>query len=124
MDCYTLLNELSRYEPEHTFEPLGRGFIELIRPAGGFEHEKERAAELAEAKIESRKERADSVVDKSKINPSPSPEDLLSENFYEVLGLEEISFDATDAQIRYAHRRLLMKHHPDKNDSPNAGTVF
>lgn len=40
---------------------------------------------------------------------------------YEVLGVRP---DATAGQVRAAHRRLVMRHHPDRDRSPGAAERF
>lgn len=39
---------------------------------------------------------------------------LQSQDHYEVLGLSSLRYKATQNQIKVAHRRKVLKHHPDK----------
>jgi DnaJ family protein C protein 2 len=40
--------------------------------------------------------------------------DWKSQDHYAVLGLSKYRYKATDAQIKKAHRKKVLKHHPDK----------
>ena len=42
------------------------------------------------------------------------PKDWKSQDHYEVLGITKLRYKATEDQIRIAHRRKVLKHHPDK----------
>ena len=43
------------------------------------------------------------------------------QDHYAVLGLQSLRWQATDAQIKKAHRRKVLRHHPDKKASANHG---
>ncbi|RVE40394.1 hypothetical protein evm_014956, partial [Chilo suppressalis] len=45
----------------------------------------------------------------------------VNQNFYELLGVKQ---DATPAEVKSAFKRLTLKLHPDKNDSPDADVQF
>ncbi|KAK9456737.1 DnaJ domain-containing protein [Dipodascopsis uninucleata] len=45
---------------------------------------------------------------------SRDPKDWKNQDHYKVLGLSKYRYKATDEQIRKAHRKKVLKHHPDK----------
>ncbi|SCZ88114.1 BZ3500_MvSof-1268-A1-R1_Chr2-1g04198 [Microbotryum saponariae] len=45
------------------------------------------------------------------------PKQWKSQDHYEVLGLQSLRYKATDEQIKKAHRRKVLRHHPDKKAS-------
>jgi molecular chaperone DnaJ len=46
---------------------------------------------------------------------------MAKRDYYEVLG---VARDAAEADLKKAYRRSAMKHHPDRNDSPDAEASF
>lgn len=61
-------------------------------------------------------------VDKDAVDSEPESKELLSldpkewkkQDQYAVLGLSNLRYKATVGQIQYAHRRKVVRHHPDK----------
>ena len=47
--------------------------------------------------------------------------DTMSENYYDLLGIER---SASDAEIKKAYRTLSLKWHPDRNSAPEAKSKF
>jgi len=45
---------------------------------------------------------------------SLDPKEVKDQDHYRVLGLTKLRIDATDDQIKRAHRQKVLKHHPDK----------
>lgn len=62
------------------------------------------------------------IEDDLGVGDEPETEELLSldpkewkkQDHYAVLGLSHLRYKATDAQIKVAHRKKVLKHHPDK----------
>lgn len=49
------------------------------------------------------------------------PKDWRGQDHYAVLGLSKLRWQATDDQIKRAHRRKVLKHHPDKKAAAGEG---
>ncbi|MEO9321618.1 MAG: J domain-containing protein [Nitrososphaera sp.] len=54
-------------------------------------------------------------------NAGKSPQDLSKYDCYSILG---VTYNASEAEIRNAYRRLALQYHPDRNKSPDAPAVF
>ena len=52
--------------------------------------------------------------------------DMKKDDYYRVLGLEDLKWRATDDQIRTSYRKLVLKYHPDKmtNSAPDDRQIF
>ncbi|KAF9431394.1 hypothetical protein BGZ76_000362, partial [Entomortierella beljakovae] len=103
-----------------TIEPVGRHFLAHARRhihSRTFS-EDEKATSEAEA---ANKNNAD-AQDDSDLGDEPEdpamlrrdPKDWKDQDQYAVLGLSALRYKATEDQIRRAHRRKVLRHHPDK----------
>ncbi|KAJ2925319.1 hypothetical protein H1R20_g11772, partial [Candolleomyces eurysporus] len=50
------------------------------------------------------------------------PKEWKKHDYYKVLGLSHLRHNATQEQIKFAHRKKVLKHHPDKKASSTAPT--
>ncbi|KAK9446781.1 DnaJ domain-containing protein [Limtongia smithiae] len=99
-----------------TIEPVGPQYLAHARRAlrGRTWSEDERIeAESAVKNVEA------DVVSEDEEEEDPAtlardPKEWKGQDHYKVLGLSKYRFRATDEQIRRAHRKKVLKHHPDK----------
>lgn len=105
-------------------EPVGPGFLAHARRTlrGRTWSEDERIqAEKNVKKIE--EEDDDNALEDEPEDPAMlarDPKDWKSQDHYAVLGLSKYRYKATEDQIRIAHRRKVLKHHPDKKAAEGA----
>lgn len=99
-------------------EPVGPGFLaharRTLRGRTWSEDEKIQAEKNVKKVVENKEE--DELEDEPE-DPSIfelDPKDWKNQDHYMVLGITKLRFKATDDQIRIAHRRKVLKHHPDK----------
>lgn len=99
-------------------EPVGPGFLaharRTLRNRTWSEDEKIQA--------EQNVKKADDGNDADLLEEEPEdpalyklePRDWKNQDHYAVLGITKLRYNATEEQIRIAHRRKVLKHHPDK----------
>lgn len=99
-------------------EPVGPGFLaharRTLRGRTWSEDEKIQAEKNVK-KVEENKE--ENELEDEPEDPSIfelDAKDWKNQDHYLVLGITKLRYKATDDQIRIAHRRKVLKHHPDK----------
>jgi DnaJ-like protein len=95
---------------------------QLLRLLEEFELSDAQAAKLLEAYLDTRSKDWRDTRSRRKASSGQAPRqsnDLAVGEAYEILGLKP---GATEAEISRAHRRLMMKLHPDKGGSPYLAT--
>ncbi|ANB12396.1 zuotin [Sugiyamaella lignohabitans] len=99
-------------------EPVGPGFLaharRTLRGRTWSEDEKIQAQQNVK-KVED--DNNDDLVEDEPEDPEMlkrDPKDWKKQDHYAVLGLSKYRYKATEEQIRIAHRRKVLKHHPDK----------
>jgi DnaJ family protein C protein 2 len=105
-------------------EPVGPGFLaharRTLRGRTWSEDEKIQAQQNVK-KVED--DSNDVLVEDEPENPDmleKDPKDWKELDQYAVLGLSKYRYKATEEQIRVAHRRKVLKHHPDKKAAEGA----
>ncbi|ODV97864.1 hypothetical protein PACTADRAFT_31290 [Pachysolen tannophilus NRRL Y-2460] len=98
-------------------EPVGRYFLahasRTIRGHTWSEYEKT-AAEKNVTKVQESDQDDEFEQNQSEELLSHDPRDWKTADLYAVLGLTKYRYRATEDQIRRAHRKAVLKHHPDK----------
>ncbi|KAF9171128.1 hypothetical protein BGX21_001927 [Mortierella sp. AD011] len=104
-----------------TVEPVGRHFLAHARRHIHSRTFSEDEKVISEAEAAA-KNAAEGVQDDSDLGDEPEdpamlrrdPKDWKDQDQYAVLGLSALRYKATEDQIRRAHRRKVLRHHPDK----------
>ncbi|KAK9475254.1 DnaJ domain-containing protein [Dipodascopsis tothii] len=111
-ECVNVLTPLVR----RSLEPIGPAFLAHARRSvrGRSWSEDERA--MAETSVKTVEDDDVSDDDEPEFEDDllRDPKDWKSQDHYRVLGLTKYRINATDDQIRRAHRKKVLKHHPDK----------
>ncbi|KAI0640449.1 DnaJ domain-containing protein [Trametes meyenii] len=109
---------------ERRLLPAGQAYLAHVRRAVhnlSFE-EHDKHTEEERKRLEALNGTGASSEDDLGVGDEEEPEDLLQldpkewkkQDHYAVLGLSHLRYKATDDQIKIAHRKKVLKHHPDK----------
>ncbi|KAI0768323.1 DnaJ domain-containing protein [Trametes elegans] len=109
---------------ERRLLPAGQAYLAHVRRAVhnlSFE-EHDKHAEEERKRLEALNGTGAAVEDDLGVGDEEEPEDLLTldpkewkkQDHYAVLGLSHLRYKATPDQIKIAHRKKVLKHHPDK----------
>lgn len=101
-------------------EPVGRYFLahasRTLRGHTWSEHEK-LEAEKNVIKVEENEDEDLGDEEQSQELLETDPREWKTADLYAVLGLSHLRYKATEDQIRRAHRKQVLKHHPDKKSA-------
>lgn len=98
------VGELSGWPGQKTVEVAGKAHYDYVQRRLGLSSEEE----------EEEEEDVDEQQKEKFASKKKTTKPLDTTDYYEVLGLGELRFQATAKQIKDAYRRLVLKHHPDK----------
>ncbi|KAI7861806.1 DnaJ domain-containing protein [Spinellus fusiger] len=108
-------------------EPVGQHFLAHARRKRNnrtfSEDEKHQAEEKASQVVE--EEKVDFVYEDVNITTvNNDPTQWKTQDNYAVLGLTKLRYKANEDQIKKAHRRMVLLHHPDKKADKNDDAFF
>ncbi|KAL0079268.1 DnaJ domain-containing protein [Phycomyces blakesleeanus] len=108
-------------------EPVGQHFLAHAR-------RKRNNRTFSEDEIHQAEEKASQVVEEEKVDfvyedvdsttVNNDPTQWKTQDNYAVLGLTKLRYKATEDQIKKAHRRMVLLHHPDKKADKNDDSFF
>ncbi|KAI8979191.1 DnaJ domain-containing protein [Mycotypha africana] len=112
---------------ERLLEPVGRHFLAHARRKTQnrtfSEDERHQAEEKAnQVEKEEKDEFEYEDVDIDMVNQDPTQ--WKTQDNYAILGLTKLRYKATEDQIKKAHRRMVLLHHPDKKADKNDDAFF
>ncbi|KAK5070523.1 Zuotin [Lithohypha guttulata] len=99
-----------------TIEPVGPAFMAFARRKrlGRTFSEDERIQQQSKAKKVEEDDDGEISEPEDPLMLARDPKDWRGQDHYAVLGLSKYRWRATDDQIKRAHRKKVLKHHPDK----------
>ncbi|KAI8098849.1 DnaJ domain-containing protein [Halteromyces radiatus] len=112
---------------DRLLEPVGQHFLAHAR-------RKRHNRTFSEDEMHQAKEKASQVVDEEKVDfeyehvdistVNQDPTQWKTQDNYAVLGLTKLRYRANEEQIKKAHRRMVLLHHPDKKADKNDDAFF
>jgi DnaJ family protein C protein 2 len=112
---------------ERLIEPVGRHFLAHAR-------RKTHNRTFSEDELHQAQEKASQVVEEEAVEfeyenvdittVNQDPTQWKTQDNYAVLGLTKLRYNATEDQIKKAHRRMVLLHHPDKKADKNDDAFF
>ncbi|KAI8997253.1 DnaJ domain-containing protein [Pilobolus umbonatus] len=112
---------------DRLLEPVGRHFLAHAR-------RKTQNRSFSEDERQQAEEKANQVVDVETVDfeyedvdittVNQDPTQWKTQDNYAVLGLTKLRYKATEDQIKKAHRRMVLLHHPDKKADKNDDAFF
>ncbi|KAG2191179.1 hypothetical protein INT46_001720 [Mucor plumbeus] len=112
---------------DRLIEPVGRHFLAHAR-------RKTHNRTFSEDEMHQAQEKANQVVEEETVefeyedvdinSVNQDPTQWKSQDNYAVLGLTKLRYNATEDQIKKAHRRMVLLHHPDKKADKNDDAFF
>ncbi|SCU98738.1 LAMI_0F16050g1_1 [Lachancea mirantina] len=109
-------------------EPVGRAFMHhaqrTLRNHTWSEFEKIQASQNVQRVDESKVDPDEALFDTELTDDSllqHDPRDWKTADLYAAMGLSKLRYRATEPQIIKAHRKQVLKHHPDKKSASGAG---
>lgn len=112
---------------DRLIEPVGRHFLAHAR-------RKTNNRTFSEDELHQAQEKANQVVEEETVEfeyedvdidtVNQDPTQWKTQDNYAVLGLTKLRYNATEDQIKKAHRRMVLLHHPDKKADKNDDAFF
>ncbi|CAO3667378.1 unnamed protein product [Umbelopsis vinacea] len=112
---------------ERLLEPVGPHFLAYARRRRHNRTFSEDERHVAEEKAAQVVEEEEVILEEEIIDPSLfnlDPAEWKKQDNYAVLGLTKLRYKASEAQIKKAHRRMVLQHHPDKKADKGDDAFF
>jgi DnaJ family protein C protein 2 len=114
---------------ETNVEPYGRGFEQYLRVIHSLESielpDPDEVIDNLNASVGGPiSESQAKAFESHKKKPANSLDHLIEKDYYDVLGLSELRYNATQDDIKKAYRKVCLIHHPDKQAQSSGGADF